>query len=107
MMQRIHPGEILREQIFEPLHISLTEAARRLAITRAQLSRIVNGKAGISADLAIRLEMADLGTAEFWNSLQSNYTLSLARRRKQPKVLPLEDPAARAARLKALEDEMV
>lgn len=106
MRIRIHPGEILKTQIFEPMHISLTEGAKRLAITRAQLSRIVNGKAGISPDLAVRLEMAGISTAEFWNTLQGNYELSLARARKQPKVLPLEDAETRAARLKAAEEEM-
>jgi len=69
--------------------------------------RLHSHPGGISPDLAIKLEMAGISTARFWLNVQANYELSLARQRKQPKVLPLEDPAARAARLKALEDEMV
>lgn len=101
-----HPGEMLNGLVFAAMDLSLTEIAKRLAITRTQLSRIVNGKAGISPDLAVRLEMAGISTARFWLNVQANYELSLARARKQPKVLPLEDAEARAARLKAAEEEM-
>ena len=81
-----HPGEMLRETVFEPLGLSVTEAAERLAMSRVALSRVLNGKAGISPDLALRLEQAGASTARFWMNLQSNYDLWLAMQHKQPPV---------------------
>ena len=81
-----HPGEVLREFLGD---ITVTEAAHRLHVTRVSLSRILNGTNGISADMAMRLEKA-LGTsAELWVSLQAQYDLWMASKRKQPKVLPI------------------
>ena len=88
-----HPGEILRETVFGPLNVSVTEAADRLAMTRVALSRVLNGKAGISPDLAVRLERAGVSTARFWINLQANYDLWSAMQRKQPRVLALQEPA--------------
>lgn len=85
-----HPGELLRDDVLAPLGLEVTEAAHRLGMSRTALSRVVNGHAGISPDLAIRLERAGVSTARFWMTLQSNYELSLAEQRKQPKVLPLQ-----------------
>ncbi len=84
-----HPGEILKETVFAPLNLSVTEAARRLS-----LSRVLNGKAGISADLAIRLEKAGVSTARFWVTLQANYDLWVAMQREQPLVRALQEVAA-------------
>jgi addiction module antidote protein, HigA family len=81
-----HPGKMLRETVFEPLGLSVTEAAERLAMSRVALSRVLNGKAGISPDLALRLEQAGASTARFWMNLQSNYDLWLAMQHKQPPV---------------------
>lgn len=50
-----HPAEILKEEVITPLDLSVTEAAERLAMSRVALSRVLNGKAGISPDLAVRL----------------------------------------------------
>ena len=58
MKNHPHPGELLREDVLVPLGIEVTDAAQRLGIARSTLSRIINGKAGISPDLAIRLERA-------------------------------------------------
>ena len=58
-----HPGEILKETVFEPLELSVTEAADRLAMSRVALSRVLNGKAGISPVLALRLEKAGVSSA--------------------------------------------
>ena len=67
-----HPGKILREYLGE---VTVTDAARHLGITRAALSRILNGSAGISADMALRLSEA-LGTsAELWIGMQAEYDL--------------------------------
>lgn len=85
-----HPGELLREDVLVPLDIEVTEAAQRLGMSRTALSRVINGHAGISPDLAVRLERAGVSTARFWMTLQSNYELSLAEQRKQPEVIPLQ-----------------
>lgn len=85
-----HPGELLREDVLIPLGIEVTDAAHRLGMSRTSLSRVVNGHAGISPDLAVRLERAGVSTARFWLTLQANYELSRARLRKQPKVRPIQ-----------------
>ena len=66
-----HPGEILREEVIDALGLSVTEAARRLGMSRVALSRVLNGKAGISPDLAIRLERAGVATARAWLQMQA------------------------------------
>lgn len=88
-----HPGELLREDVLAPLGIEVTEAAQRLGMSRTTLSRVINGRAGISPDLAVRLERAGVSTARFWMTLQANYELARAEARKQPKVQPLQDAA--------------
>jgi antitoxin HigA-1 len=70
-----HPGEILREDILPELAISVTEAARQLGVSRVQFSRFINGHAGISADLAIRLAMWLGGNAQTWMRMQADYDL--------------------------------
>jgi addiction module HigA family antidote len=90
MKNHPHPGEILREDVLKPLGLPVTEAAERLGMSRVALSRVLNGRAGISPDLAIRLERAGVSTARFWIALQANYELSQALRRKQPPVRPLQ-----------------
>lgn len=85
-----HPGELLREDVLTPLGIEVTEAAHRLGMSRAAFSRVINGHAGISPDLAVRLERAGVSTARFWMTLQANYELGLAEKREQPDVTPLQ-----------------
>ena len=94
MKNHPHPGELLREDVLVPLGIEVTEAAQRLGLARTTLSRIINGKSGISPDLAIRLERAGVSTARFWMNLQSNYELSKAEERGQPQVRPLQGRVA-------------
>ena len=82
-----HPGEVLREYL--PDGLAVTEAARRLGVTRQALSALLNGRAGVSAEMALRLEAA-LGTsAEMWIEMQAGYDLWKARRRPKPKVTSL------------------
>ncbi len=82
-----HPGEVLREYL--PESLGVTEAARRLGVTRQALSALLNGRAGISAEMALRLEAA-LGTsAEMWIEMQAGHDLWLARQQRQPKVLKI------------------
>lgn len=70
-----HPGEILRELCLEPLGISVTAAADALGVSRKTLSAILNGKAGISPEMAIRLSIAFDTSAESWLNQQSQYEL--------------------------------
>jgi addiction module HigA family antidote len=79
-----HPGEVLREYL--PEDMTVTEAARRLKVTRQQLSALLNQRSGVSAEMALRLAAA-LGTsAEIWISMQAAYDLWQARRKPQPKI---------------------
>ncbi|CAB3664049.1 Uncharacterized HTH-type transcriptional regulator ybaQ [Achromobacter sp. 2789STDY5608633] len=88
-----HPGEVLREDVIAALGLSVTEAADRLAMSRVALSRVLNGKAGISPDLAVRLEQAGAGTAQAWVAMQANYDLWQALQHAQPPVRPLASAA--------------
>ncbi len=81
-----HPGTMLRHDVLDPLGLGVTEAARKLGISRVALSRVLNGHAGISPELAIRLEQAGVSTARFWIGLQSNFDLARARATKTPIV---------------------
>ena len=87
-----HPGESIREDILPALNLSVTEAAKQLGVSRVTLSRVINAQAGISADMARRLE-AWLGgpkrgpTAESWLRLQADYDLWQARQKPAPKVI--------------------
>ncbi len=81
-----HPGQVLREWV---ANWSITEAASALGVTRVALSRILNNRAGISADMALRLEAA-LGTsAEMWLGIQADYDLWLASQKPRPLVASL------------------
>ena len=86
-----HPGELLRDEVIGALDLSVTEAASRLAMSRVALSRVLNGKAGISPDLAVRLEQAGASTARAWLAMQVNYDLWCAMQHKQPPVRRLQD----------------
>lgn len=77
-----HPGEILRELCLEPLGMSVTDAAKALGVTRKTLSAVVNAKAGISPEMAIRLSIAFDTTAESWLNQQAQYELWHARHKK-------------------------
>jgi len=76
-----HPGGIIRRQCLEPLRLSVTEAAAGLGVTRQALSDLLNGKAGVSVDMAIRLSKAFGSSAETWLGLQTAYDLAQARKR--------------------------
>ncbi len=89
-----HPGEVLKEDVIAPLGLSVTEAAERLAMSRVAFSRVLNCRAGISPDLALRLEQAGVSTARAWMAMQANYDLWQAMQHKQPSVRRLQEPAA-------------
>ncbi|EQD42987.1 Addiction module antidote protein, HigA [mine drainage metagenome] len=90
MKNHPHPGELLREDVLLPLGIEVTDAAQRLGMSRTTLPRVINGRAGISPDSAIRLERAGVSTARFWMTLQVNYELAQAGQRTQPTVRRLQ-----------------
>lgn len=79
MKEPPHPGLSVRYDCLEPLELSVTEAAKALGVSRQALNNLVNGKAGISPEMAIRLDKAFGGTAETWLSLQTAYDLAQAR----------------------------
>ena len=82
-----HPGEVLHDYL--PEGLAVTEAAKRLGVTRQALSALLSGRAGVSAQMALRLEVA-LGTsAEMWIEMQAGYDLWKARQRPKLKVAPL------------------
>ena len=76
-----HPGLSVRYDCLEPLDISVTEAAKQLGVSRKQLSDIVNCRAGISPEMAIRLDKAFGGGAETWYRLQATYEMAHALKR--------------------------
>ena len=77
-----HPGAIVRYDCIEPLGLTVTEAAKILDVTRQALNNLVNGKAGVSAEMAVRLSKAFGSEPEFWLRLQMNYDLAQVRRRE-------------------------
>ena len=80
MIDPPHPGCSIRENCLEPLGLNVTEAAQVLGVARHTLSRVLNGHAAISPEMAIRLEKAGWSNAEFWLRRQTSYNLALARR---------------------------
>jgi addiction module HigA family antidote len=70
-----HPGEVLKALCLEPLNLTVTDAARALGISRKALSSILNGHAGISPEMAIRLSIAFNTSAESWMNQQTQYDL--------------------------------
>ena len=91
-----HPGEVLRDGVFSDAGITVTDFAKRLGVTRVALSRVLNGKAAISADMAVRLAAALGGSAESWLHMQANYDLWLAQ-----KALKRESAKIRSIKLAA------
>ncbi|MBA3776778.1 MAG: HigA family addiction module antitoxin [Casimicrobiaceae bacterium] len=85
-----HPGEVLQDTVLAKGRISVTEFARRLRVSRVALSRVVNGRAAVSADMALRLAAALGGSAESWLQMQSAYDLWQASKKRRPKVEPIK-----------------
>jgi antitoxin HigA-1 len=92
-----HPGTGIRAYMSD--RITVSDLAKRLGMTRANLSMILNGRLGISAAMAIKLSEAFPNSDEqFWLTLQNNYDLAKARRRKRLKIMPVfEEPLKKAA----------
>jgi addiction module HigA family antidote len=77
-----HPGLTVRHDCLEPLQLTVTEGAKVLGVTRQALNNLVNGKAGISPEMAVRLAKAFGSTPEMWLRLQMAYDLAQVRRQK-------------------------
>jgi len=71
-----HPGRIVRQECVEPLGLTVTAAAKGLGVTRKALSELVNGKSGISPEMAVRLAKAFGSSPEMWLGLQMDYDLA-------------------------------
>ena len=87
------PGEVLRNGVFNDAAVSVTDFAARLGVTRVALSRVLNGKAHISADMALRLAAELGGSAQSWRHMQANYDLwhaERALRRQVAKIAPMK-----------------
>ena len=87
-----HPGRLVRHECLEPLGLSITKAAEILGVTRLTLSNLVNGKNGVSPEMAIRLSKAFGSSPEVWLGMQMDYDLAQAEKNasriKVKKALP-------------------
>ena len=90
-----HPGAVLADTVLrKDGGITVTEFAKRLRVSRVALSRVVNGRAAVSAELAIRLAAALGGTAESCLNMQTAYDLWHAEKKRRPKIAPLRAATA-------------
>jgi addiction module HigA family antidote len=97
MLPPIHPGEILREDVLEPLNLSVNQLAKALAVDAARLNEIARGRRGITADTALRLARYLGTTPEFWLNLQTRYDLQVAKQAKAKEIDRVVKPRDQAA----------
>jgi addiction module HigA family antidote len=83
-----HPGEILQDTVLREM--TVIEFAKRMSVSRVALSRVVNARAAVSAELAIRLAAALGGSAETWLRIQIAYDMWHAQKKRRPKIRPIE-----------------
>jgi addiction module HigA family antidote len=93
MANPAHPGEILRELYLEPMGVTITEAAEALGVSRKHVSAIVNGRAPVTPDMAMRLAVVFATEPEIWVNLQAQYDLWDISRKARPRVKPLRQAA--------------
>jgi antitoxin HigA-1 len=86
LLEPIAPGEILREDFMKPMGISINQLSRDISVPPNRISEIVNGKRGITADTALRLERYFEVEAQFWLNLQSEYDLRVMKRKIGPEI---------------------
>jgi addiction module HigA family antidote len=97
LLTPIHPGETIKEDVLVPLHMTVNQLAKALAVAATRLNEIVRGCRGITADTALRLARY-LGTsAEFWLGLQADYELRVARREKLKEIERQVTPKSKVA----------
>jgi antitoxin HigA-1 len=85
LMPPSHPGEILLDLFIKPRNLTITEVAKGLGTTRANLSVVINSRGGVSPELSVKLAAAFNNTPEFWFSLQINYELWHAKQKVNTK----------------------
>ena len=83
-----HPGRVLLEDIMKPLHLTVTDAARMLGVSRKALSELVNEKTSLSPEMAIRISKATNTSAESWMNMQQKLTLWIAQQNEPSNVIP-------------------
>ena len=83
-----HPGIVFCEDVMKPLNLSITKTAELLGVSRNTLSRFINEKSSLSADMAIRISIATGTTAESWMNMQKKLTLWLAEQDAPSNVVP-------------------
>ena len=96
-----HPGLSVRIDCLDALGLSVTAGARVLGVTRQALNNLVNEKAGISPEMAIRLDKAFGGTAEAWLALQAAFDLAQARKKRLANEVKRYSPKGSNERLRA------
>jgi len=96
LLDPVTPGEVLLEEFMKPQGISINALARRIGVSPARISNIVNAKRSISADTALRLERCFGIDAQFWLNLQTDYDLRMSRR-TSGSVLEAIQPLSQAA----------
>lgn len=82
----VHPGKVFMEDVLKPLHLSVTEAAKKLGVTRKTLSEFVNEKSSLSAEMALRIAIATNTTPESWMNMQMALTLYQAKQHEPTNV---------------------
>jgi addiction module HigA family antidote len=90
MKNPAHPGRIIRQEFLEALGVSVAEAARRIKVTRQALSNVLNGKADLTADMALRLEKAFGIDMDTFLRIQNAYDVAEARREQEKTKLKIE-----------------
>ena len=85
-----HPGEVLRDGVFTGTGLTVTAFAQRIGVTRVTLSNVLNGKNGVSSDMALRLAAALGGSAESWLHLQAAYDLYVSEKALRKQVARIE-----------------
>lgn len=85
-----HPGTIFLEDVMKPLNLSVTEAARRLGVSRKALSEFVNEKSSLSPEMAIRISIATKTSAESWLNMQQKLTLWIAKQNAPTDVIEFD-----------------
>ena len=97
MKNPVHPGNIIRHDCLVPLGLTVTAAAKVLRVSRQALNNLLNGKAGVTPEMAIRLEKAFSGTADTWLRMQMNYDLARAMKAENKIKVTRYKPARAAA----------
>ena len=94
-----HPGLIIRDDVLPELQISVNEAAEQLGVSRVTLSRVINGRSAITAEMALRVGKWVGNGPEIWLRMQGQYDLWLAKKKGDVKVKKARRPAVTAAQL--------